>query len=321
MELMLLFVVIAGMGCDRGGETSTATKGGSTATPRIAVIPKGTGSIFWEVVHAGALAGGKDSQVQIEWDGPAKETDTDVEIRILSDMLAKGVNAVVIAPQDASALAEPIKQAHGKLPVVVMDSAVNTPEYTSFVATDNLEGGRIAGRQMLKLLGDAGGKVAVLCNDPGSASTMDREKGFSEVLAGSKVTIVQQEYHNSDAQKANRIALDILLKYPDLAGIYASNEPGTIGVINALKDPQNKDRHLRFVGFDTSDEIANALDQGVISALVLQDPFKMGRLAVQTAAKALKGESVSKEQPIPPTLVTAENKAQPDIQQLLRPKM
>src|ERR1700709_776849 len=146
----------------------------------VAVIPKGTAATYWQVVHAGADKGGSEHGVAIDWNGPARETDTDVQLRMIGDLMAKGADALVIAPQDAKALVEPIRNAHKKIPVIVMDSGVNTDEYTAFVATDNKEGGRIAARELIKLLGDAGGKVIMLRNDPGSASTMEREAGFEE---------------------------------------------------------------------------------------------------------------------------------------------
>jgi ribose transport system substrate-binding protein len=296
-------------GCNRG-----------PAAKKIAVIPKSTYHTFWQSVHAGALKGSEEAGVAIDWNGPASETDTQAQIRLLSDMMAKGPGAVVIAPQDAKALVEPIKNAHQKMPVIVMDSAVDTDDYTAFIATDNREGGRVAGREMVKLLGDGGGKVALLRNDPGSASTMDREEGFKEAIKGTKVEVVAEQFHQSDVQAANRQAQDILLSHPDLAGIFASNEPGTIGAINALKAEQNKDRHVQCVGFDSNDVIADALDRGILRALVLQNPFRMGELAVKAAAAAMKGEKVEKNQPIPPTLVTPENKSEPAMQALLRPK-
>jgi ribose transport system substrate-binding protein len=304
-----LLVVVA-VGCNR-----------PAAEQKIAVIPKSTNDTFWVLVHAGAKKGADESHVSIDWDGPAKETDTDVEIRLLSDMLAKGAGAIVIAPQDAKALAEPIRNAHKQIPVVVMDSAVVGDDYTAFVATDNKEGGRIAGREMVKLLGKDGGKVVMLRNDPGSASTMDREDGFKEAIKGSKVEVVAEQFHKSDTQIANRMAQDMILSNPDVAGVFASNEDGTIGAINALKSPQAKGRHIRCVGFDATDAIADALDQKIIDSLVLQDPVHMGELAVKAAAAAMKGETVEKNQPMAPTLVTQDNKSEPAVQALLRPKL
>jgi len=302
-------LALTAVGCNR-----------APAVKKIAVIPKSTYSTFWQSVHAGANQGATEAGVPIDWDGPPKETDTQVQIRLLSDMMVKGSGAVVIAPQDAKALAEPIKNAHKQVPVIVMDSAVDTDDYTAFIATDNREGGRIAGRQMVKLLGDQGGKVALIRNDPGAASTMDREEGFKEAIKGTKVEVVAEQFHKSDVQAATRQAQDMLLSNRDLVGIFASNEPGTIGVINALKAEENKDRPIKFVGFDGNEVIADALDRGMIHALVLQDPFRMGERAVKAAASAMKGETVEKNQPIAPTLVTPENKSEPAMQALLRPK-
>lgn len=305
-----LIGLLAVLGCNRAATVGT-----------IAVIPKSTNDTFWVLVHAGAEKGAKESHVAIDWDGPAKETDTDVEIRLLSDMLAKGVTAVVIAPQDAKALVEPIRNAHKQIPVVVMDSAVDTDDYTAFVATDNKEGGRMAGREMKKLLGENGGKVIMLRNDPGSASTMDREDGFKEAIKGSNVVVVAEQFHKSEVPTANRMAQDMILSNPDVAGVFASNEDGTIGAINALKSAQTKGRRIRCVGFDATEAIADALDQKIIDSLILQDPMRMGELAVKAAAAAIKGEKVEKNQPLAPTLVTQDNKSDPAIQSLLRPPM
>lgn len=303
-------LAMAAVGCNR-----------STPAQKIAVIPKSTNDTFWVLVHAGAEKGAKAAQVSIDWDGPAKESDTDVEIRLLDDMLAKGASAVVIAPQDAKALVEPIRKAHRTIPVVVMDSAVDTDEYTAFVATDNKEGGRMAGREMIKLLGNEGGKVVMLRNDPGSASTMDREDGFMEAIKGTKVELAAEQFHKSKAEDANRMAQDMIGTHPDVVGVFASNEDGTIGAINALKSAQAKGRHIHCVGFDSTEAIADALDQKIIDSLVLQDPIRMGELAVKAAAAALKGEKVEKNQPMAPTLVTQDNKSDPAIQTLLRPIM
>ena len=308
--LGLSALAISAAGCNRA---ATATK--------IAVIPKSTNDTFWVLVHEGAQKGADESHMAIDWDGPARESDTDVEIRLLSDMLAKGAEAVVIAPQDAKALAEPIRNAHRTMPVVVMDSAVDTDDYTAFVATDNKEGGRLAGREMIKLLGPEGGKVVMLRNDPASASTMDREDGFKEAIKDSKVELVAEQFHKSDVPTANRMAQDMILSNPDVAGVFASNEDGTIGAINALKSAQAKGRRIHCVGFDSTDAIADALDQKIIDSLILQNPVRMGELAVKAAAAALKGEKVEKNQPMAPTLVTQDNKSQPAIQALLRPKI
>ncbi len=303
-------LVVAAAGCNR-----------PAAALKIAVIPKSTNDTFWVLVHSGAEKGAKAAHVSIDWNGPANESDTDVEIRLLSDMLAKGVSAVVIAPQDAKALAEPIRSAMKQVPVVVMDSAVATDDYTAFVATDNLEGGKMAGREMIKLLGKDGGKVIMLRNDPASASTMDREDGFKEAIKDSKVELVAEQFHKSDVQIATSRAQDMILSHPDVVGVFASNEDGTIGAINALKSAQSKGRHIRCVAFDSTEAIADALDQKIIDSLVLQDPIRMGELAVKAAAAAMKGEKVEKNQPMAPTLVTQDNKSEPAIQALLRPKL
>src|SRR5205814_9495883 len=120
--------------------------------------------------------------------------------------------------------------------------------------------------------------------------------------------------------EASRLMSNMLQAHPNIKAVFASNESTTRGALGAL-DQAKKLGSVKFVGFDASAELVDALDKGQIQALVLQDPVKMGYLSVKAAVAALRGEKVEKEQPIPPTLVTQENKGQAEMQALLRPKI
>src|SRR5260370_15751864 len=149
---------------------------------KIAVIPKGTAHIFWLSVEAGAKAAGKEFNVEILWNGPPQETEYSRQIQILDSYIAQHVDGIALAATERQALLASIdRAAKAGIPLTIFDSGVDSTNYVSYVATDNVEAGRLGARTLGKLLGGKG-KVALLANAPGSGSTMDREKGFREVM-------------------------------------------------------------------------------------------------------------------------------------------
>src|SRR5712664_3383088 len=143
----------------------------------IAVIPKGTSHLFWQTVQAGAIAAGRDLDVEVLWNGPTQETEYSRQIQIVDSMVARHVDGLDVAATDKTALSAPIERAaKAGILVTVFDSGVDTNDYLTFVATNNYEGGQMGARKLADLIRGKG-KIALLMNAPGSASTMEREKG------------------------------------------------------------------------------------------------------------------------------------------------
>jgi ribose transport system substrate-binding protein len=321
MTARVLLAVLLVLGCAAGCKKET--QGGSAATPAakpvIAVIPKSTDHPYWNAVLAGAKKAEAETGCEIRWQGPNTEADRQAQIRIVADMVDQGVDAVCIAPNDQDALVNTVAQTHQKMPVIVFDSGVKTDDYTAFIATDNRKGGQMGGEQMLKLLGEAGGKVAVVRGIAGSESTTQREEGFiAAVRQNPKVTVVEVRGDN-DELKSRQASADVLTREGDVAGFFGPSEPVCKGILGALKDA-NKAGKIKFVGFDGGEELAAGMDQHQIDALVVQRPVLMGELAVKAAMAALRHEPIPKVQPIDPRLITQQNKDQPDVRELLQPK-
>jgi len=319
-------ILLTPAGCDKssssgGGGASGGS--GSGTTKVIGVIPKGLTHVFWQSVKKGAEQAGDELKVQIKWDGPPNEKDINTQDRIIGDMVNRGVDALVVAPCDKTALVTSMAAAKKKMPVVVFDSGSDFKDYDAFVATDNYKGGQLAGEAMVKLLeGKTNVELALIRYGAGSASTLDRERGFIDVLKKARpdVKLYDEQFAGSTGDEAARLMSNLLQAHPNITAVYGSNESTTRGALGALEQAR-KLGDLRFVGFDSSPELVAALDKGQIQALVLQDPEKMGYLSVKAVVAALRGEKVAKEQPIAPTLVTQENKGQPAIQELLRPRL
>jgi ribose transport system substrate-binding protein len=309
------------LGCNKQEGGKAGGGASSSAGKTIGVVPKGTSHVFWKSVHAGADKAGKELGVEIKWDGPPDEKEINTQDRIIGDMINRGVDALVVAPVDRTALTTSLENAKKKMPVVVFDSGSDFKDYTAFVATDNYKGGQLAAQHMLKLLeGQQGIELAVIRYAAGSASTMDREKGFIETIKKARpdLKMYDDQFAGSTGDEASRLMSNMLQAHPGINAIFASNESTTRGALGAL-DQAKKLGKVKFVGFDASSELVDALDKGNIQALVLQDPVRMGYLSVKAAVAALRNETVAKEQPIEPQLATPENKDKPEMQQLLRP--
>ena len=292
------------------------------AKPRIAVVPKGTTHVFWKSVEAGARAAAADLDVEIVWKGPLKENDRGQQIAIVEQFVTEGVSAIVLAPLDAVALRRPVAMAtQRKIPVVIFDSALQGEpgkDFVSLVATDNRRGGELGGEKLGDLLGGTG-KVVLLRYQVGSASTDDREAGFAAAIAARPALelISDNRYSGATAGEAKTAALNMLDTLKRADGIFCPNESSTFGMLLALRQ-HNLAGAKKFVGFDTSPALIEALRKGEIDALVAQDPRTMGRRAVTAAADRLQGRPVEPVIDTGAAVVTRDNVDSPEIQQILQ---
>ncbi|MFN3682678.1 MAG: substrate-binding domain-containing protein [Fimbriimonadaceae bacterium] len=320
-------VALAGCGSSTDSAPSgEAPQSTGTQSFRIAVIPKGTTHEFWKAIHAGAKKAAGELGVEVIWKGPVKEDDRESQIAVIEDFITRGVDGIVVAPLDSSALVAPIEEAIAKgIPVVIIDSGLNSDKYVSFVATDNYKGGKLGGEHLAKLLGGKG-RVVLLRYQVGSASTQEREKGFLDAMKENPgITVVSEnQYGGATTETAQRAAENLLapLKKPDgtlsIDGIFCPNESTTVGMLRVLQDAGLAGK-VKFVGFDSSPTLIAALEKNQIHGLVLQNPFNMGYLGVKTMVSHLNKEPVEKRIDTGATLATPENRNDPEIRQLLEP--
>jgi ribose transport system substrate-binding protein len=286
------------------------------------VIPKATSHIFWLAVKAGAVAAGEKFGVEIEWNGPAAETDFARQIQIVDSAIARRFDGIVLAASDRKALVQVVDRAMSlNIPTTIFDSGLDSENYTSFVATGNVEAGRMAGRELGRLVGGKG-KVAMIQHVPGSVSTQDRETGFEEVIAKDfpAIQVVQKLYGMSDRAKSMAAAENILTAHPDLDGIFASTEPSASGSILAL-NARGRGGKVKLVGFDVNETMVEAMQAATLDAMVLQDPFKIGFEAVKTVVDKINGQTPPKRMDLPAVVVTKANLDSPDMQRLVKPKL
>jgi len=284
----------------------------------VAVIPKGRAHLFWQSVHAGAMAMAKERGVEIVWNGPTSETDYNGQIQIMDAMINRRVDAIALAPIDKKIMVSVVERATKQgIPVVIFDSGIDTDVFVSQVATDNYGAGRLAAERISRIL-NGKGRVAIVAVQPGAASTMEREQGFEDAVRESYpgIQIVDKRFGMADFAKSLAVAENMLTAYPELDAMFASNESSTVGAAQALKGRKSK---VKLVGFDWSPTLLDDLRGGLIDSLVVQHPFQMGYQSVQAALDKLAGRSVVKINNLAPRLVLKEDLDKPDVQQQLNP--
>lgn len=331
--LLALLATFLLASCDReqaSTPTNAASLPAATDKPlRIAVIPKGTTHEFWRTVEAGAARAATDLGVQMTFRGPEKEDDRAQQISLVQNLIGSGrYHAIVLAPLDDRALIGPVKEAKAAgIPVVIFDSGLEptlaTPgaDFVSFVATDNKEGGRLAGEALAAALSNSG-KVLLLRYAEGSASTLLREQGFIDAIsAHAGITLVDpKRYAGATRATAQDAAENLLSAHPDIDGVFCSNESSTFGMLLALRS-RGLAGEVKFVGFDSSEAFIDALRKGEMQAFVVQNPMRMGALAVRAAVDHLKGL------PVEPTIdtgvgvVTLGNVDSAEMADILRPPL
>ncbi|MCL5744002.1 MAG: substrate-binding domain-containing protein [Acidobacteria bacterium] len=282
------------------------------------MIPKSTNHLFWQSIHAGAVAAGRDFKVEILWNGPAVEGDYSRQIQIFESMLARHVDGIAVSASDRTALTASLdRAAAANIPVTVYDSGLNSTNYMTYIATNNDEAGRIAARKMAELIGGKG-DVGLVLHMPGSLSTGDREVAFEDVIAKEYpgIHIVARQYGMSDRLRSMAAAENILTAHPDLKGLFCSSEPSTLGTAQALKE-RNLSGKVKFIGFDSSEGMIADLRGGTLDAIVVQDPFKIGYEAVRTLVDKRNGKTPPRQIDLHARVVTKADLNLPDVKLLL----
>ncbi len=292
----------------------------------VAVIPKATMHVFWKSIRAGARKAERELPgVKIIWQGPAVEDDRGAQIALVETFIQKRVDGIVLAPLDDKALIAPVRAAgRAGVPVVIIDSALADPDaYVSFVATDNVQGGRMAAEKLAALLGERG-NVILLRYQVGSASNENREKGFlDEMTRHPGIRIVSSDQYGGPTVETALTASEALLAkfgQGQVDGIFCPNEPLAWGMLRALAAAGRAGK-IKFVAFDASDRLLDALKARRLHALVVQDPVRMACEGVRTVVSHLRGRPVEKRIDTGVVLVTPDNLADPDIHRLVHPAL
>ena len=317
--------VVDTSGGGAGSEGASTDGGDDGGALTIAVVPKAIGFDFWEQVRLGAecaaeRAGEDGREVQIQWDGVTAETDVTGQVNLLQNFVTQGVDGLVFAATDAAVLADVSDQAIAAgIPTVNVDSGTDPqPDEVPVFATDNVAGAEQAADFLADALGPEGGPIAFIPFQPGTVTNDQRTEGFRNGLeAHPELDLVAEQSSQSDQATALQVTEDILTANPALRGIFAANEPGVLGAVEAVRNA-GRDGEITVIGWDASPDQIAALEDGVITALVVQNPFRMGFDGVNAVLAKIDGEDVASGD-TGVTYVTQENLEDEDVQATLAP--
>ncbi|MBO5725243.1 MAG: substrate-binding domain-containing protein [Lentisphaeria bacterium] len=274
----------------------------------IAVIPKGTANMWWEVVRKGAADAAKQCKVKMLWNGPETENDREKQIQCVEDAITRKSSAIVLGPNDFKALVRSVEKIRrNRIPCVIVDSPVDTKAFDSFVGTDNYRGGAEAARILGKKL-KGRGKVILVRFLQNSSSTDERARGFLETMQKEfpLMTLGAQQHTQGTVEDARQRTVDMLTKHPDAAGVFAVNHPSSVGACKAIQ-AEGRAGQICFVAFDSDPVLLEGIEKGEVAAVIAQDPYAIGFNGVKQAVAILRKEKYESYMPIESMIVTKEN--------------
>ena len=238
----------------------------------------------------------------------ACEMDPARQAAQIEDFVTQQVDAILLAPCDSDAVVPYLQTANDAgIPVFTADIAANGGTVVSHVASDNVEGGRLAARTLAELVGGRGDVLII--DHPEVASVQDRTKGFDEVIAEyPDITVVARPSATGQRARAMAVMEDMLQAHQGLDGVFAINDDSALGALAVLEAAGRTD--VVIVGFDATQEAQSAIGRGSqLKADVMQHPGEIGRTAIEVIAKHLAGEPVEPVVAVPVSVVTAETLA------------
>jgi ribose transport system substrate-binding protein len=285
------------------------------------MIPKGIQTTFWNQVREGAEKARDETGVELIWKGPVRDNDRSSQKQVMQQFTHSGVNGILLSATDKTALVPEVQTAMAKdIPVLMFDSAVEGEpgkDFISYVATDNLAAGRLGGKHVMRLIGD-GGKVILFRHMEGHESTGNRETGALEEFRAAGADILEQSrYSGETASEAQNTALNMIDVIRQADGIFCPNQSSTEGLLLALRQT-NLTGKIKVVGFDSSPMLTQALRNGQIDAIVVQDPVRMGYLSVKMMVDHLHKKPIEPLVNTEAHLVTRDNMDDAAISPLLQ---
>jgi ribose transport system substrate-binding protein len=297
LAVLVLATLALAAGCQRGDG------GGEGGGPRIGLSVSTLNNPFFVTLRNGAQDAAKQEGAELivadAQDDAATQQD-DVQ-----NFVTQQVDAILVNPVDSESIVPAVQAANqANIPVIALDRGASGGEIATLIASDNVEGGRMAGEELIRLVGS--GPVAQLEGIPGASPTRDRGQGFEEAINGqSAVELVASQTANFDRAQGLNVTENIMQSNPEIKGIFAQNDEMALGAVRALGNRAGTD--VKIVGFDAIEDALNAIQDGKMNATVAQQPDRIGSLGVENAIKVIDGESVPKNIPVEVKLVTQEN--------------
>jgi ribose transport system substrate-binding protein len=282
-------------------------------------IVKMKGGEYWNMVKQGVNEAASEFDVNVNFIAPDDEQDIYQQEKLVNLAIERKVDAIVLAATDYLGMVEVTeKAAKNKIPVIIIDSSVNTDKVSSKVSTDNLEAGKIAGERLVELIGE-NSKVAIISFVKGSESAQKREEGVMSAFSKHKgINVVAKEYCYSSERLAMSQTKTILNLNPGLDGIVALNSSASIGAAEAI-EALGLEGKVKLITFDSTLMGIQYLEKGIIQATVVQNPVAMGYLGVKYALMAATGSKIPSNVEVTSKLIDKNNMYVPENQKIIFP--
>ena len=301
-----LAVAILSLGiaaCNRGGGEG----------PTVALVVKTLNNPFFIDMERGAREVADSLGIELVVQAPEREIDPERQMQIIENLIQRRVDLLAVVPNGSREIVPVIVKANeAGIPVIIVDTRLDSAtlaraggRIVTFIGSDNVDGGRLAGRFVAERLGGAG-RVAVIEGIPGHETGDSRLRGFREAVAAHPgITIVASQTANWERDQAFNVMQNILEAHPDVQAVFAANDVMALGAVEAI-GAASRTEEIIVVGFDAQDDAVTAMREGRMAASIAQHPREMGRRALLTAHEILRGRTVAAEQPVAIQLVTGE---------------
>jgi len=302
-----LFAAIAAcaISCNREATTSKSDK------PTVALVLKTLNHPFFVDMRRGAQEAADRLGVTLQVQAAEREIDVEKQMQIVENLIQTGIQALCITPSGSREIVSAlVKAKDAKVPIIVVDTRVDAKaagdagvRTETFVGSDNYAGGKLAGEYLVSA---SGGKahVAILEGIPGHETGDSRMRGFRDAVKNSPdISIVASQPANWERDQGFNVFQNMLQAHPDIDSVFACSDLMALGAIEAIA-AAGKSGRIRVIGFDALDDAKKAIAAGTMAASVAQFPSEMGRVAVESAVKVIRGETLPPDINVKLELVT-----------------
>jgi ribose transport system substrate-binding protein len=271
--------------------------------PRVALVLKTLNSPFFIEMQTGAKAAAEKLGIDLVVQAAEREVDVEKQMQIVENLIQTGIKVLLITPSGSREIVPVLAKANAAgIPIVVVDTRLDPAAATaasvktaSFIGSDNYEGGRAAGAELI-LATDGKANAAVLEGIPGHETGDSRLRGFKDAIKDSPgVKLLASQTANWERDQGFTVFQNMLQAHPSIDAVFACNDMMALGALEAIA-AAGKTGKVRVIGFDAVDDARKAIESGTMVASVAQFPGEMGRMAVESAMKLIKGETVEPDQ-------------------------
>jgi ribose transport system substrate-binding protein len=305
---LILVTVAVSVSCNRGAATTSSDK------PTVALVLKTLNHPFFVDMRRGAQEAADRLGVNLQVQAAEREIDVEKQMQIVENLIQTGIQALVITPSGSREIVSAlVKAKDAKVPIVIVDTRVDAKaaaaagvKTETFVGSDNYAGGTLAGEYLVKATGGKA-RVGILEGIPGHETGDSRMRGFRDAVKDAAgVTIIASQPANWERDQGFNVFQNMLQAHPDIDSVFACSDLMALGAIEAIR-AAGKTGTIKVIGFDALDDAKKAIAAGTMEASVAQFPAEMGRVAVESAVKVIRGETLPADINVKLALVTKDN--------------